>query len=92
VDLIKEPLNLQFSYGYFPFYVKPTLWNRWGPVAWGIWLLGGILPGDDPKYYVSNGYTVSELGPRNFMGKGNAEVEMEAERLRKTSRSGCPFA
>jgi hypothetical protein len=91
VDLLKESLPLQYSYGNFPFYIKPTIWNRWGPGAWVIWLLGGVLPGDDPKYYVPQGYSVSSLGPRNVMGKGLAEVEAEMQRLREKGRSGCPF-
>ena len=30
-----------------PWYVKPTLWSRWGPGSWISRLLGFKLPGDE---------------------------------------------
>ncbi|KAH9989105.1 hypothetical protein F4779DRAFT_610643 [Xylariaceae sp. FL0662B] len=77
--------------GAFPFYVRPTVWNRWGPVAWAIWLYGGELPGDDPDQYQPQGYLFSELGPRNKTGKGAQEMEGDVEKMRARSRGGCPF-
>ncbi|KAJ5126593.1 hypothetical protein N7448_007372 [Penicillium atrosanguineum] len=37
-----------------PFYVKPTFWNRWGPMALVTRILGRPVPGDEgDKYYPS---------------------------------------
>ncbi|KAI1100507.1 hypothetical protein F4804DRAFT_318722 [Jackrogersella minutella] len=79
------------TYGNFPFYLKPTLWNRWGPLAWAIWLYGGKVPGDDPKEYMPEGYLFSEIGPQNRMGLGIKEAEVDAEKIRNSRWSGCPF-
>ncbi|KAI1440997.1 hypothetical protein F5Y02DRAFT_431580 [Annulohypoxylon stygium] len=78
-------------YGNFPFYIKPTLWNRWGPAAWAIWAYGGKVPGDDPEQYMPQGYLFSDIGPRNRMGKGIKEAEADAERIKASGWSGCPF-
>lgn len=78
-------------YGNFPFYVKPTVWNRWGPEAWVVWLAGGKLPGDSPKEYLADGFKYSDLGPRNLMGKGEDTMEAEIMRLKGLGRGGCPF-
>ncbi|KAJ5832670.1 hypothetical protein N7474_000981 [Penicillium riverlandense] len=53
-----------------PYYVKPTFWNRWGPVAWLTWMLGRPLPGDEGDKYYPRGYTIQDIGPKYFEGKG----------------------
>ncbi|KAI1137356.1 hypothetical protein F5Y05DRAFT_389076 [Hypoxylon sp. FL0543] len=78
-------------YGNFPFYVQPTLWNRWGPVAWAIWLYGGKVPGDEPEKYMPQGYLISDIGPQNRMGQGTEEVEAGARKIRNSGWAGCPF-
>ncbi|KAI1088650.1 hypothetical protein F5B19DRAFT_413547 [Rostrohypoxylon terebratum] len=79
------------AYGNFPFYIKPTLWNRWGPGAWAVWAYGGKVPGDDPEQYMPQGYLFSDIGPRNRIGTGINEAEADAERIRASGWSGCPF-
>lgn len=81
-----------YYYDAYPFYVRPTLWNRWGPEAWARWCMSIPLPGDDPSRYESNGFFVPDVGPTNFRGKGAKEAKRTAEKLRKDgTRSGCPF-
>ncbi|KAJ5681353.1 uncharacterized protein N7477_001293, partial [Penicillium maclennaniae] len=53
-----------------PFYVQPTIWNRWGPVAWFKWAMEHPLPGDDGDKYYPQGYYSPDLGPKYFEGKG----------------------
>lgn len=78
-------------YDAYPFYVRPTLWNRWGPVAWTTWLQGLPLPGDDGDAYYPNGYSVPEVGPNMFVGKGAVAAEETKARLRKERTGRCPF-
>lgn len=84
-------MHSRMAYGNHPFYVEPTLLNRWGPKAWAIWLFGGKLPGDDPEVYMPQGYLWEDLGPRNRMGKGLEEMRVDVGRLRERGRGGCPF-
>lgn len=75
-----------------PFYIRPTLWNRWGPSAWPSWLLGLPRPGDDGDAYYPNGYLIPEIGPKTFVGRGTAAADETKARLRKERTGGCPFA
>ncbi|KAI0126270.1 hypothetical protein BJ170DRAFT_582302 [Xylariales sp. AK1849] len=82
-------LQTNFPYGNYPFYVRPTLWNRFGVDAWVIWLAGGKVPGDEPEEYMSRGFRFEDLGPRNRMGNGGEEMKGDIERMRKIG--SCPF-
>ncbi|KAI9928851.1 hypothetical protein ASPWEDRAFT_348221 [Aspergillus wentii DTO 134E9] len=74
-----------------PYYVKPSLWNRWGPIAWITWALGRPLPGDEGGKYYPQGYHTENAGPKSFEGKGLPYLEKTVEEY-KTSRTGkCPF-
>ncbi|KAI0538715.1 hypothetical protein GGR58DRAFT_467105 [Xylaria digitata] len=84
-------MHMRFPYGNYPFYIKPTLWNRWGPKAWAIWLYGGKVPGDNPGEYMPQGYLWTDLGPKNRMGLGAEEMEVDIKMMRATRRGGCPF-
>ncbi|KAJ5144559.1 hypothetical protein N7448_001951 [Penicillium atrosanguineum] len=74
-----------------PFYVQPTIWNRWGPVAWIKWAMGQPLPGDDGDKYYPRGYCTPDLGPKYFEGKGRKELEMIKDTLRQQRLGQCPF-
>lgn len=74
-----------------PFYVKPTIWRRWGPEAWGSRLLGIPLPGDEGVKYRPQGYKIPEVGPDSVFGKGAKSAEEMVDRLRQTRTGGCPF-
>lgn len=82
------------KYTISPWYVKPTLKNRWGFAAWKTWLKGGVLPGDGGEKYFPQGFVASELGPtalRNF-GKEKMKAERQRLEVELTSKSGqCPF-
>lgn len=74
-----------------PYYVRPTIWNRWGPVAWAKWALGQPLPGDDGDKYYPQGYYAPDLGPKYFEGKGRKELEAMKLGLQESRQGQCPF-
>ncbi|CAJ2499659.1 Uu.00g025120.m01.CDS01 [Anthostomella pinea] len=84
-------MHTRFPYGNYPYYIKPTIWNRWGPKAWAVWLYGGKLPGDNPDEYMPQGYTFTDFGPKNRMGLGEEEMEVDVTRMMASSWGGCPF-
>ncbi|TLD19958.1 hypothetical protein PspLS_09381 [Pyricularia sp. CBS 133598] len=73
-----------------PVYVRPTFWNRWGPEALYSRMIGKPLPGD--KGMEPQGYLLKDAGPRQHSGKGWEEAELNAKKMLKTRRGGCPFA
>lgn len=80
------------SYLAHPWYVKPTLWRRWGPGAWIARLLGYKVPGDDGDSYYPQGYTFADIGPHQAFGdKGMEEMDDIRARLVRGNRGGCPF-
>ncbi|KAJ6098517.1 hypothetical protein N7467_000052 [Penicillium canescens] len=87
----KHGRNWVLIYEGAPFYVQPTIWNRWGPVAWFKWALGQPLPGDDGDKYYPQGYYTPDLRPKYFEGKGRKELEAIQETLRQERMGQCPF-
>lgn len=87
----KHGRNYLLIYEGAPFYVQPTIWNRWGPVAWFKWVLGQALPGDEGGKYYPQGYVTEDLGPKYFEGKGRKELEVIKESLRSRRMGQCPF-
>jgi hypothetical protein len=75
-----------------PWYVRPTFWNRWGPLALITRSLGGKVPGHGGNKYNPQGYMFEDLGPVPRMGKGKDVTTEWEERLKKERHSGCPFA
>lgn len=73
-----------------PVYVKPTLWNRWGPGALMSRALGVAVPGDPGTY--PEGFVIDEVGPSVFAGKGRQEALETVKRLETEANVGCPFA
>lgn len=74
-----------------PYYVRPTLWRRWGPEALASRLLGLPLPGDEGDKYYPHGYTIPEVGPKIVAGKGAENAQETVAGLQKTRTGGCPF-
>lgn len=74
-----------------PYYVKPTLWNRWGPTAWLTWVLGHPLPGDEGDKYYPKGYYIPEVGPKYQEGKGIEQMKEMRKRLHEERTGKCPF-
>ena len=75
----------------FPWYVKPTIWRRWGPRSWVSRLAGRKVPGDDGNIYLPEGWTFPELGPSALKNKGIREMDEDRARMLKNGRGGCPF-
>jgi hypothetical protein len=82
-------------YDNLPYYVKPTLMNRWGPGAWVSWLMGQPLPGDEG--FMPDGFLTEMVGPKMFEDKGmpggdwDREAGQIKERLRRERTGACPF-
>jgi hypothetical protein len=75
-----------------PYYVKPTLWNRWlSPTAIVTRLMRFPLPGDQGDKYHPRGYDPADMGPKTFEGKGKEFMESEMRALEKERRGQCPF-
>jgi hypothetical protein len=74
-----------------PYYVRPTLWNRWGPSAWVQRLIGLPLPGDEGDKYYPRGYHTPDVGPKYFEGKGRKGLEKIKEKLRVQRTGKSPF-
>ncbi|KAJ5580319.1 uncharacterized protein N7459_006304 [Penicillium hispanicum] len=87
----KHGRNFVLSYEGAPFYVQPTIWNRWGPVAWFKWVLGQPLPGDNGDMYYPQGYYTPDLGPKYFEGKGRKELKEIREGIRAQRMGQFPF-
>ena len=77
------------TYKDYPYYNKPTFWNRWGPEALFWRLLGGTVPGD--KKWYPQGYLFEELGPKKVENQGKDKTDQWEERLRVQRTPGCPF-
>ena len=50
-------------YTALPYYVKPTLVNRWSPDAWVRRLQGLAIPGDEGDKYSPRGFKLIDIGP-----------------------------
>jgi hypothetical protein len=72
-----------------PWYVSLSQSLRWGWKAWGLWLVGVILPGD--LIYFPGGYRIRELGPTAFVGKGKDDMDTTSRDV-KARRLGCTYA
>ncbi|KAJ5771008.1 uncharacterized protein N7511_003059 [Penicillium nucicola] len=74
-----------------PYYVKPTLWNRWGPTAWLTWALGRPVPGDEGDKYSPAGYVIPDIGPKELEGRGRKELENYLAQMKDYRTGKCPF-
>ena len=74
-----------------PWYVKPTLWNRFGPWAWMARMMGLPVPGDEGGKYWPKGYKTQDVGPKFTRGKGGDFVKGEKEKMLRMRMAGCPF-
>ncbi|KAB8238564.1 uncharacterized protein BDW43DRAFT_320347 [Aspergillus alliaceus] len=75
-----------------PWYVKPTLANRWGLKALSVRLFGtGKVPTKNGSFR-DEGYDMKTIGPERMRNKGQAEAEATFIDLKKRDiPSGCPF-
>lgn len=83
----------QLNYVTYPFYVRPSLSNRYGPSTWTSWVLGIPLPGDGNGRYRPQGYSIADAGPEKMEGKGREWMEEDMRWCReKMEENACPFA
>ncbi|KAI9644459.1 hypothetical protein NHQ30_006480 [Ciborinia camelliae] len=75
-----------------PYYQKPGIWNRWGPMALATRLLGGFVPRWERTEWWPQGYRVEEVGPERSVARGLQEMRACEEELRRERTRGCPFA
>ncbi|GKT41410.1 mycophenolic acid synthesis protein B [Colletotrichum spaethianum] len=80
---------LHHDYLVHPYYNPATVWNRWGPIGLATRLLGGTVPG--PEKMMPQGFLFEDIGPREKMGKGSAEMTQCVEALKSRRRDACPF-
>ena len=74
-----------------PWYVKPTLRNRWSLQSWWSWIMRQPYPGADGDKYRPNGYKIPEIGPRSMQGRGGEYMKESKERIVTERMKGCPF-
>ncbi|KAI9347447.1 hypothetical protein DFJ73DRAFT_660317 [Zopfochytrium polystomum] len=60
-------------------YLRPTLWQRWGPPAWYARAVGTPVAGDDGAF--GEGCDIQDLGPVKFVGVGREDVKRRADAL-----------
>ena len=87
----KENTYFMKTWEAHPWYVKPTLRNLFGPLAWISWLRGLPLPGDEGEKYWPNGYKIEQVGPNIMRGKGAEYWKESKEGLARERGRGCPF-
>ncbi|KAL2001202.1 hypothetical protein VTN02DRAFT_2106 [Thermoascus thermophilus] len=83
------------EYDSLPYYIKPTVFNRWGPFALLQRWLGLELPGDDGEKYGPDGYVLEDLGPAWMFGvkrdERNKQIKAMVEQMASQRKLGCPF-
>lgn len=74
-----------------PWYVSPSFWNTWGPIALFVRAMGGRLPGSSGDKYHPKGYDLWTIGPAPQEGKGLDEMKQTVQSLQARDLSRCPF-
>ncbi|PQE21362.1 dephospho- kinase protein [Rutstroemia sp. NJR-2017a BBW] len=90
-----NPLSGLYNFNYLglrPWYVKPTFWRSWGPVALLLGILGGRAPGTGGDKYYPQGYDLKTIGPKPQEGKGLDEMRTTIEFLKARGSVNCPFS
>jgi hypothetical protein len=80
------------SYVALPYYVKPSIANRWSPEALLQWVLGFDVPGMKGNRYWPQGYLIKEVGPEEMINKGQDLMTEWEQKLTIERPSGCPFS
>lgn len=88
----KTKRHYWLNYTAEPWYVFPTLQERWGVKGWARWAMGKSLPGDKGAHYHPQGYHIHELGPRPLSTNEIPGKEAAGMILNQAGSRGCPFA
>ncbi|OBT48208.1 hypothetical protein VE00_00979 [Pseudogymnoascus sp. WSF 3629] len=94
VDDDPNPLSglYNFNHNNFqPWYVKPSFWAKWSPLAIFVRSLGGRAPGTGGDRYHPSGYDLKTIGPKPQEGKGLDEMKVMVEFMGSRGIPGCPF-
>ncbi|RDL30743.1 Uncharacterized protein BP5553_10088 [Venustampulla echinocandica] len=94
VDDDPNPLSglYNFNHNNFqPWYVKPSFWATWNPVAVFVRSLGGRAPGTAGDRYHPSGYDLMTIGPKPQEGKGLDEMRTTIEFMETRGLADCPF-
>ncbi|OTB08304.1 hypothetical protein M426DRAFT_263555 [Hypoxylon sp. CI-4A] len=78
--------------GLQPWYVKPTFWSKWGPLALLVRAMGGKAPGTRGERYQPHGYDLMTIGPEPQKGKGLEDMITDAEVIKAKGVATCPFS
>ena len=94
VDDDPNPISglYNFNHNNFqPWYVKPSFWATWSPLAIFVRSLGGRAPGTGGDRYHPLGYDLKTIGPKPQEGKGLDEMKIMVEFMGSRGIPGCPF-
>lgn len=94
VDDDPNPLSGLYNFNhknFQPWYVKPSFWATWSPIAILIRSLGGRAPGTGGDRYHPSGYDLKTIGPKPQEGKGLDEMKVMVEFMGSRGIPGCPF-
>ncbi|KAJ5083104.1 hypothetical protein N7532_012147 [Penicillium argentinense] len=78
--------------GLQPWYIRPTLWSKWGPGALLVRLFGGKIPGSRGGRYLPQGYSLMTVGPEPQNGKGMEEMGLDMDAIKARGVATCPFS
>ncbi|KAL4921832.1 hypothetical protein BDW62DRAFT_208018 [Aspergillus aurantiobrunneus] len=78
--------------GLQPWYIRPTLWSKWGPGALLFRLLGGKMPGSGGDRYLPQGYDLMTIGPEPQQGKGLENMARDIDIIKSRGVTTCPFS
>lgn len=75
-----------------PWYIRPTVWSKWGPGALLVRLFGGKVPGSRGDRYQPQGYDLMTIGPEPQRGRGVEEMRSDIEVIKARGVAMCPFS
>ncbi|KAL2810040.1 hypothetical protein BJX63DRAFT_434679 [Aspergillus granulosus] len=78
--------------GLQPWYMRPTLWAKWGPGAMLVRVFGGRVPDARGERYHPQGYDLMTIGPEPQSGRGLDDMRRDMEMIRARSLNTCPFS
>ncbi|KAG2414548.1 hypothetical protein HFD88_003739 [Aspergillus terreus] len=78
--------------GLQPWYIRPTIWSKWGPAALLVRVFGGKMPGSRGDRYQPQGYDLLTIGPEPQKGKGLEEMNLDIEVIKARGVATCPFS